>query len=426
MLNFLFCKYIIMGVYFVLRVNVVDTIMGGGKTSAAINYINSTGDEVRFLYITPFLSEVERVIRSCPSKAFKQPESFGTKIRGIKYLFESRENIVSTHQLFSLFDDEIIDLAYNAGYILIMDEVADVVESLRITESDKQIILNNFASVDEDGLLRWYDDSYTGEFDEYKRLCDLGCVGIYQNEAVIWLFPISTFRAFREIYILTYLFSAQIQKYYYDYYGVEYNYLYVKGSSLSEYAFSSDVTYQNNGYAVDYRSLIKVYEGDKLNAIGDLPTSLSVSWYHRNRENYLMDKLKNNCQNYFRNIVKNPSNKNMWTTFKDYRGILSGKGYAKGYLSSNIRATNEYRDRTAVAYLINKYFNPYVKNFFVSRGVVVDEDLYATSELLQFLFRSAIRDGQPIELYIPSSRMRQLLYDWFDYLDEIRENIQVC
>ena len=108
----------------------------------------------------------------------------------------------------------------------------------------------------------------------------------------------------------------------------------------------------------------------------------------------------------------------MLTTFKTYKSKISGKGYSKGFLSSNMRATNEYRDRIAVAYLVNKYFNPYIKNFFVANGVKVDEDAYAVSEMLQFIWRSAIREGNPIELYIPSKRMRILLIQWMNSLNK--------
>ena len=79
-----------------------------------------------------------------------------------------------------------------------------------------------------------------------------------------------------------------------------------------------------------------------------------------------------------------------------------------------MRATNEYRDRTVVAYTINKYFNPVVKNFFTANGIEVDEDGFATSEMLQFIWRSGIRDGKHITIYIPSSRMRGLLQQWLD------------
>jgi hypothetical protein len=115
-----------------MKVNVIDALMGCGKTSAAINFINESDDDVKFMYITPYLTEVKRIIDCCPSKRFKQPETFGTKLKGIKYLLENGNNIVSTHSLFSLFDEEIIDLAYTNNYTLIMDEVADVIEQYDI------------------------------------------------------------------------------------------------------------------------------------------------------------------------------------------------------------------------------------------------------------------------------------------------------
>jgi hypothetical protein len=127
-----------------------------------------------------------------------------------------------------------------------------------------------------------------------------------------------------------------------------------------------------------------------------------------------MTKLKNSTSNFFKNYTKTKSNENLWTTFKNYQNLLCGKGYAKGFLSSNTRATNEYRNRIAVAYLVNKFFNPYIKNFFVQQGVKVDEDAFAISEMLQFIWRSAIREENEIWVYIPSRRMRNLLEKWID------------
>ena len=73
-----------------VEINIVDAICGSGKTSAAINMINSSDKEQKFLYITPYLDEVQRIIDSCPEKHFRQPENFGSKLNGIKYLFEKR------------------------------------------------------------------------------------------------------------------------------------------------------------------------------------------------------------------------------------------------------------------------------------------------------------------------------------------------
>ena len=385
------------------------------NTQSSINFMNKSDEDTRFLYITPYLTEVKRIIESCPTRKFRQPESYGTKIKGIKYLFDQGYNIVSTHALFREFDEEIIDLAYTNNYTLIMDEVADVIETYNLTKPDLETILDKYATVDDSGLLKWHDDEYNGKFSDVKRLCALNCLAIYGGTAMMWLFPISTFKAFRNIYILTYMFDAQTQKYYYDYFGVEYNYLYVNHEN-GEYNFSEvPVKYKT----LDYSKLIHICDSDKLNQIGDLEYALSKSWYERNAENKLLTKLKNATGNYFKNYTKTKSNENLWTTFKDFQSKISGKGYAKGYLASNTRATNEYRNRIAVAYLVNKFFNPYVKNFFLQHDIAVDEDAFAISEMLQFIWRSAIRDGKEIWLYIPSSRMRALLQDWISQMLDI-------
>ena len=94
------------------------------------------------------------------------------------------------------------------------------------------------------------------------------------------------------------------------------------------------------------------------------------------------------------------------------------KGYSKSFLACNARATNEYMDRVSVAYLCNRYFNPILKGFFLDQHIRVDENGWALSELLQFIFRSAIRNEEEINMYIPSSRMRFLLEEWIEKGDK--------
>ena len=40
--------------------------------------------------------------------------------------------------------------------------------------------------------------------------------------------------------------------------------------------------------------------------------------------------------------------------------------------------------------------------------------MYALSTMLQWIWRSAIRRGEEIWLYVPSRRMRTLLKDWME------------
>lgn len=399
------------------------------NTSAAINYINNTPEDIKIIYITPYITEIDRIINRCKSKKFEQPRKYTDntpKIVHLKDLLNKGKNIVTTHALFHHFDDEVIDLCYSQNYVLFMDEVTDVIEPYSIEKTDLEILLDKFAVVNKDtGLLEWRNgkDDYNGRFKEEKRLCEMGCLAMYGESVMLWMFPIKIFNAFRESYILTYMFGAQMQKYYYDYYGVEYRYLYTEGNNVDNYHFVEECMSYVSRY--DYRKLINIIDDIKLNMIGDSASALSKTWYRRNENNVLLMQLKNNTLNFFNNkpIIynektnkweKSKSSNNIWTTFKDYKEKISGKGYAKGYIPSNMRASNEYRDRTAIAYLVNKYFNPFIKNFFVSKGIEVDEDGYALSEMLQFLWRSGIRDGKRITVYIPSKRMRTLLENWIN------------
>ena len=104
----------------------------------------------------------------------------------------------------------------------------------------------------------------------------------------------------------------------------------------------------------------------------------------------------------------------MWSTYKHANHKIQGKGYTRGFIPFNKKATNEYRDRTAVAYCVNLYMNVGQKIFYENNGVDVNEDAYALSIMVQWIWRSAIRDGNEIWLYVPSKRMRDLLTNWME------------
>jgi hypothetical protein len=48
------------------------------------------------------------------------------------------------------------------------------------------------------------------------------------------------------------------------------------------------------------------------------------------------------------------------------------------------------------------------------KGANMDQELYALSEMVQFIWRSRIREGKEIMVYVPSKRMRTLLTDWLN------------
>ena len=167
--------------------------------------------------------------------------------------------------------------------------------------------------------------------------------------------------------------------------------------------------------------MVNICDKHKLNFIGDADSSLCKSWYEKQdalpyKESSL-PILKRNAYNFFRNISKATADEALWTTFKDYRDKIKGKGFANSFLECNSRATNEHIHKNKLAYCMNRFENPLYVKFFEKRGISINQDKLACSEMLQWIFRSQIREGKPIDIYIPSKRMRNLLIDWLNCKD---------
>jgi hypothetical protein len=408
-------------------IRVVDSIMGSGKTSAAINMMNNDIDDYgegnNYIFITPYLSEVERVKDSCAGRKFYEPKIYTKngetfyKLDSLHQLLKDNKNIATTHSLFKMATEETKELIYTGNYILILDEVMEVVRELHISASDVKMLFNEGWIYLEDGFVLWNNQkeieegTYTGEFVHVKKMAQNRNLVLHNNTILLWNFPNDIFGLFKDTYILTYLFDAQIQKSYFDMFGIKYERYIATCDDNGRYVFKPNNGHSDKPYKNKLKSKIHIYDGT-LNRIGNKPYSLSKSWFKDNKA--LRGRLKNNVLNYFTNILKSKSEFNMWTTFKDYQNSIKGKGYSKGYVSLTSRSTNEYRHKTALAYAANRYLNPIIDGYFLSRGVKVDEDYWALSEMLQWIWRSAIRDDKDINIYIPSSRMRSLLVKWLD------------
>ena len=50
--------------------------MGSGKTESAITQMNEDLDS-RYIFVTPYLSEVERIKNGCPERDFVDPQDCG-------------------------------------------------------------------------------------------------------------------------------------------------------------------------------------------------------------------------------------------------------------------------------------------------------------------------------------------------------------
>lgn len=399
-----------------IKIKVCDAIMGAGKTTAAIHMMNAnpTG---RYLFVTPYLSEIQRIKTACPALSFYEPESrkCATKTKSIEHLFAEGCNIACTHALFGILSPESIELIRQNHYTMILDEVMNVIEVERICLGDIQFMFDT-------GLIRMADDGYHVEWQnpDYKgsnfanlmQKAQLGNLIYYKQQMMFWTLPVENFEAFDDIYILTYMFEGQMQRYYYEMNGVDIEYI---GTRIVDGTYEfSPYGGQNPGTEM-LLSKLHILDTDKWNQLGQNENALSSGWYKRGvavQNAPVVETMAKNMFNIFKHIYKAKTGETMWTVFKPYRERFGQRGYKKDFVSCGTRATNEYRDRHYLAYLVNVYFNPVLKHYFEDQGVKVDEDAYALSEMVQWIWRSAIRCGEEIWIYIPSKRMRGLLTRW--------------
>ncbi|WP_068792499.1 hypothetical protein [Brevibacillus laterosporus] len=396
------------------RITIVDSIMGSGKTSWAIQHIDEMPSDCKVIYITPYLAEVERVISSVKTRTFEQPSNDnreGRKLHGLKQLIARGANIVATHSLFKSADDELIDLLEESGYVLFLDEVMDVIEPVKISPKDITILLRSgYINIRENRVVWIADDYEEGRFHDIMMKAKAGNLYYHRDRFLIWSFPAHIFRGFKDAYVLTYLFEGQIQRYYFDANRLEYEY-----RAVSQVEGMYVLTYYDvrNEDRDTVMRLIDLYEG-KLNDVGEMRSAFGANNL-RNSDDKKVRQIKANQYNYLRNICNAKGSEIIWTTLQEMRQKFKGSGYAESFVEWNARATNQYAERYVMSYLFNRFMNPFERSFFEDRGVTINEDLLAVSDLLQWVWRSRIRNGQPIKLYLPSRRMRELLIKWSNY-----------
>ena len=388
--------------------------MGSGKTSWVINEILNKNLSENILYITPYLDETER-IRKRTIRQMKEPLNKGEgKIGNIAKLIRNQIDITSTHELFRRFDDNCKQALVENDYILILDETLTAVEPYHFNKKDDYTYLlqNKDISVKEDGLIEWTGANLDTRYEDVRILAQSHCLFKVDEKFFLWHFPHEIFNLFKKVYVLTYLFSGSLMKYYFDLYNIHYE---TKSIKLIDNEYKLVDYYKPS--KEEYKNRINIYQGKLNQNISQKENMLSSSWckYPYNKRD--RKQLQNNFYNFSRRLIGAGCKDIMWTTFKSCRKELSKKGYANSFVACNCRATNDYQDRTCLMYGVNWYTNPEITKFFAKRNIFIDQADMALANMLQWIWRSNIRvkdSSKVIDIYVPSIRMRKLLTDWLN------------
>lgn len=404
-------------------VRVCDAIMGTGKSQSAITYMNENSDE-KFIYITPYLEEAKRIKEGCPSLNFIEPSNKLKKYNRRKTdhtaaLIRKGRNITTTHQSFKAYTPEMLSDIRRHKYTLIIDENVDVLETFEFHADDLQMAVDAGYISETDGVFTMNDVTYRGDAlrDMFRFLKTHKLIRIEDEESnslFYWALPPELITSFENVFILTYLFRGQSLHHFLEIYQIPYQYIGIEKTDDAETGFRfSDYPGYTPEYVKDLGRMLHIVDYDKINEVGDDYYALSMNWFKNKRE--CAEQLRRNAYNCFRNVWGDaPAHQRMWSTFNDEKFHMQGKGYTKSFLTFNSKATNVYRTRTHLVYMVNVFMNVNDKRFYSKFGIDVDEDMYALSVMVQWIWRSAIRDGEEVYLYIPSSRMRNILVNWIN------------
>ena len=426
-----------------MKITVIDAVMGQGKSSFAIEMINNSPDN-DYIVIVPNLSEVERYqlaldrVSVAPEVAYDIVTGRSTKLTGFRELVENGQTIVSTHSMLKNFDDRTLRAVKGGQYTLVLDEVVELIEPFNdVNQYDfetyvasgifkKQEVLPGIFRI-LPGSTEYWESGWAVKF-----MRDVRDGHMYQARGsfFVWMAPPEQLEAFKHVFILTYMFKGSVMASWLDHFQVPYELKTVSRLTGALLAY-----WDEGGRA--FRHLVKLNDDPKINQMKSKKTeSMGATWFKK-APTKTLKKTNADMITFFKSTGLS-NDKCLYSCHMSDKGlpILNPRGYVTStkkklsylmgikdhtekardlnFIPVNMKASNLYKEREAVAYPFTMYPHQALKVFFQDSGIPFDEDRYALSEMIQLLWRSAIRDGKEVNLYIPSYRMRTLFLNWLN------------
>ena len=398
-------------------VTIRDYPCGSGKTTSMIEGFRS---DRKYLVIVPLLTEVDRVVERSKSNPFQQPHANDnnapTKTESLESMVLQGQNIAATHSLF----ERLVPLARQgllSDYDIIIDEVPEVVRSVssKSKVSIEEFYLNTgYMTVDTGtGQVRptnkWWsmrddvDDTLSATILNYANT---GCLYLLEGHLFIWAMPKELLTAGRTTTILTYKSEGSVLL-----------------SYLKKLDVSVEVAKDNQREEAFREKASQLITIKDIPALSRLPLSHSGQLAGMSKSNYcraVVNALKNLRGRQLKDV---PAENILITCAKEGWYKKGNEGVAGPFASGSklfqganwvakiTRGTNDYAHCSHLVYLYDQHMNPMVARWLEDNSRAFD-DAYALTELIQWVWRSRVRKGQPITLYLPSPRMWQLMEEW--------------
>lgn len=400
------------------KIEVLDAIMGSGKTRGIIDWMLSNPNN-KYLYISPMLKEVEeRIPEACEALEFAFPttDQHKTKSEHLLELLRDGCNISFTHSLFSELSKKHLDEIAKHNYIMIIDEEVSLIEPYQGRYKKGDIISLEEAGhirVDEDNLGKvewlWKEMSEDTQYSGLQRLCSIEMLYCSKRnrEMMVTQLPMSLVESAKRTIILSYLFKGSVME----------SFLKLKGIEVVD--FTEVALLKNTKEVIEKaRELVTICNSPSTIAVKNY--GMSSTWYSTTATRDQLRKLSSAIRSVYRKVGK----EDLLITLPKDNASREGKrsvvhpniNIDSVFLYCGARATNDYASKSVALHAYNRYVNLVVKSYLQDYGLelnaIPDDDQFALSEMIQWIWRTRIRNDQPIDLYILPKRMEKLFKEW--------------
>jgi hypothetical protein len=420
-------------------VEVVDRIMGSGKSYATLRYIEGlvqADPDERWIFCTELLDELfTRTTENSNAETWHLPDpdtdDAGSKTESLKNLLREPgvRQIGITHSLLlkAARDREVLRLIASKGYRLFLDETIELIKPYAGIEYEEFRWHMDQGRLEVDtnayGKVTWTDatvEKHNGKLivDKLREEEDrVHAARIGDKVRLVWIEDDAMFRAFSRVILATYQFENTFMDAWLRIKGIPW----VPCSSVVCARTTSKEAIRG------LVGLISKYD-KKFERL-----KLTSRWFEKatKKDFDLINRTirsigdSQGCKGEPALLAYTVPRSSIGSR-RDGGVQPRGYGHTKCmpdspdqqdlasscHIACNARASNAWADKTVMVHVFNRYPNPVLTDFLDKYEVTYSGDRFALNELVQWLWRSAIRNGEPIKAAILSKRMRGLFLEW--------------
>lgn len=423
-------------------VEVVDYLMGSGKSTAIFKWIDDNPNE-KYIYVSPNLTEVDSNgrIHSAVSKVeFHSPtiDDSATKLEDLNKLLSQGKSIACTHNLYLSMNNISMDFISRHGYTVILDEEINVMKSYK-QYSFKDIVWlmqeGYITRDDKDGSVIWLkEDELLDDRDHSyffcKNLCDKKSLYLTRFDIesktakqvmMVTQIPIKLIECAKRCIAITYMFKGSVLD------------CFLKLKGFNTIPFKEVNIHKKSPR--DIKHLITLVPPDSKTK----NYAMTSTWWESKALKQNVLDIQNYILRNARKYAETPENL-LWTSPKiraksenknSKRELLNPIGFnfykesieiddknlvdkKPCWISAKTRATNDYGNKKVMIQCYNRYPLHDVASYLQDYGHPVNPDRFCISEVTQWFFRGCIRNNEPMIWCCANKRVYELLVKWLE------------